>query len=56
MPSSSFGWRTGAFAVSVVRDDEGLPSRDDLALYGKGAGTALPCKVPTQRYLRSHDA
>ena len=37
----ALGCRAGAFAVSVVGDYEGLPSRDDLALYDRGAGTTL---------------
>jgi len=35
------GCRAGAFAVSVVGDYEGLPSRADLALYDRGAGTTF---------------
>ena len=37
----ALGCRAGAFAVSVVGDYEGLPSRADLALYDRGAGTTI---------------
>ena len=37
----ALGCRAGAFAVSVLGDFEGLPSRDDLALLDRGAGTTI---------------
>ncbi len=37
----ALGCRAGAFAVSVLGDFEGLPSRDDLALLDRVAGTTI---------------
>ena len=37
----ALGCRVRAFAVSIVEDYGGLPSRDDLALYDRVAGTTI---------------